>query len=93
MNPLVQVFLALAAIISSIGSPLVVWFVNRSAKTRDDQLGAIDATLVRLTEKVGAQNGRVAKLETWQAESTESLRLMEERQWSQRKPSQSRRRK
>jgi hypothetical protein len=55
------IFSALAA----IGSGLVLYLVSQSSKYRDMRLDKIEDVLIRLTDKIGMQNGRVGKLEEW----------------------------
>ena len=59
--------------ISAICSGLVVWFISRSAKSRDGRLERIEATLADLASKVGVQNGRVGKLEYGSKETHDTV--------------------
>lgn len=85
MNPVPGFWQGVQIILSPLAAGIIIYYIQRSAKHRDDKLDSIDSTLGGLADKVGAQNGRINKLETRAGDVEISLARLEERQWQQGK--------
>lgn len=73
---------------AAFGTAVVVFHLSRFAKQRDDDsqrrdevLERIDASISKLADRVGVQNGRVGKLEEWKAGVERLLEMLERRVW------------